>query len=352
LNVACRHFGACGGCAWQGLPSDAYLARKRKLISDALVRHGIPETSLREIVSVPPRSRRRATLKVQKLAGEAHIGFHAQRSHELVDIRECHVLTSGLFRLVEQLRAPFSDLLREGETADLYMVEADNGFDLSISWKRKTTPQLTAQIAAIAPKLSLVRVTAGEELLYTSAAPELTFGKARVKVPPNAFLQPTREGESLLQARAAEAVGNAKRIADLFAGCGTFTFPLAERAQIHAVDTDDSMLTALAAAARGTSGLKPITIEARDLFKRPLTPAELASFDAVVLDPPRAGAPAQARNLPQSPLRRIAYISCDAASFARDARVLIDGGFKLDWIVGVDQFLWSAHIELAAAFAR
>ena len=352
MNAICRHFGACGGCAWQDLSPTAYAEHKRALILDALARQGLPETALREIVSVPPQSRRRASLKLQNLAEQARIGFHAPRSHELVDITECHVLTPGLFKLAQGLRALFSKLLHEGETAELYVVEAENGFDLAISTKRKAAPEVTAQFATAAPKLNVIRVTSGDSLLYESAAPEVTFGKARVQLPPNAFLQPTREGEGILQAHAAEAVGKAKRIADLFSGCGTFTLPLAERAQVHAVDADAAMLGALAGAARRTSGLKPVTTEARDLFKRPLISAELARFDAVVLDPPRAGAHAQATMLSKSKVQRIAYISCDPASFARDARVLIDGGFKLNWIVGVDQFLWSAHIELAASFSR
>jgi 23S rRNA (uracil1939-C5)-methyltransferase len=352
LNAICRHFGTCGGCAWQDLSSEAYLARKRELIARALARHRIPETSLREIISVPPRSRRRATLKVQKLAGETHIGFHAPRSHELVDIHECHVLTPGLFQLAQRLRGLCSELLRENESADLYIAEADNGFDLSISWNRKVTPELRARIAALAPKLNPIRITSGQQLLFETAVPEVTFGKARVQLPPKAFLQPTRDGERVLQAHAAEAVGKAKRIADLFSGCGTFSLPLAQCARIHAVDADREMLAALATGTRQTSGMKPVTTEARDLFKLPLTLVELARFDAVVLDPPRDGAIAQAAKLAKSVVPRIAYISCDSESFARDARVLIDGGFRLNWIVGVDQFLWSAHMELAAAFSR
>jgi 23S rRNA (uracil1939-C5)-methyltransferase len=270
----------------------------------------------------------------------------------LIDIHECHVLTPGLFQLGQRLRDLFSKLLHVGNAAELYTVETENGFDLAISWKRRTTPQSTEQIARMAPKLNLVRVTNGAELVYESAAPVVTFGQALIELPPGAFLQPTREGEQILQARAIEAVGNAKRIADLFSGCGTFSLPLAARAHLHCVDADAQMLSALAGAARRTPGTKPVSTEIRDLFKHPLTPAELVGFDAVVLDPPRAGASAQATKLSQSPVRRIAYISCNAASFARDARVLIDGGFRLDWIVGVDQFLWSAHIELAAAFSR
>lgn len=352
MNAVCRHFGACGGCAWQDLSSEAYLARKRRLISESLARYGISDTLLRHVVTLPPRSRRRATLKAQKRAGKTSIGFHALRSHALVHLDECYVLTPGLFHFAEQLRAPFSGLLREGEMADLYMAEAQNGFDVSISPKRNPTPELTAGIAAIAPKLNLLRATSGEALLFESATPEVTFGRASVKVPPNAFLQPSCEGEVALQAHVIEAAGTARRVADLFSGCGTFSLLLAECAQVHAVDADPPMLAALAGAARQTSGLKPVTTEARDLFKHPLGAAELARFDAVVLDPPRAGALAQATKLSQSSVQRIAYVSCDAQSFARDARVLIDGGFQLDWIVGVDQFIWSAHIELAAAFTR
>ena len=352
MNAICRHFGACGGCAWQDISPENYAERKRRLIGDALVRHGIRETSLREIISVPPQSRRRATLKAQTLGGETRIGFHASRSHALIDISECHVLTPGLFRLAQNLRGFFANVMREGETADLHVVETKNGFDLAISCKHKVTREFISRIATVAPSLDLVRVTSGNALLYQSAVPEITFGEARVQLPPNAFLQPTREGEAILQAYAVDAIGKAKRIADIFSGCGTFTLPLAERTQVHAVDADAPMLAALAGAARRTSGLKPVTTETRDLFKLPLTPAELARFDAVVLDPPRAGARAQATMLAKSVVPRIAYISCDPASFARDAQVLIDGGFALNWIVGVDQFLWSAHIELAAAFSR
>jgi 23S rRNA (uracil1939-C5)-methyltransferase len=352
LNAVCRHFGACGGCALQDLAPETYLQQKRALIVAALARQGIFDPPLREITPVPPRSRRRATLKIEKKNGEIRIGFHAPRSHELIDIQECHVLTPALFTAARGIARMLSPLLREGEAADIYMVEAENGIDIALLWKRRATPDLSAAIAAAAPALNIVRVTNGHDLLFQTAAPEVCLGKAIVKIPPQAFLQPTREGEITLQECVGGAVGKAKRIADLFSGCGTFSLPLAERARVYAVDADAPMLNALAAAARVTSGLKPITIERRDLLALPLSAAELKPFDAAVLDPPRAGALAQAKQLVKSGIRRIAYVSCDAASFARDARVLLDGGYRLDWIVGVDQFLWSAHIELAAAFSR
>ena len=304
------------------------------------------------MVSVPPHSRRRATLNLRNGGGHACIGFYASRSHELIDVHECHVLRPGLFRLAQGLRELLGPVLGSGNSANLYMLEADNGFDLAIEATLSRGAELSGRVASAVAKLGLLRVTADSDLLYQSGAPEVSFGKARVVLPPNAFLQPTREGEALLQARVAEAMGKAKRIADLFSGCGTFSLPLAERARIHAVDTERPMLEALARATRSTPGLKPVTTESRDLFKRPLAPAELNRFDAVVLDPPRAGALAQVKQLSRSTISRIAYVSCDAASFARDMRILIDGGFRLDGIVGVDQFLWSAHIELAAAFSR
>jgi 23S rRNA (uracil1939-C5)-methyltransferase len=178
------------------------------------------------------------------------------------------------------------------------------------------------------------------------------FGKAAVKLPPDVFLQPTRDGEAVLQSQVLAGVGGAKTIADLFAGCGTFALPLAVQARVHAVEQDGTMLAALAAAAKATQGLKPLTIEKRDLFNRPLAGPELAKFDAVVLDPPRAGAIAQAKALAASTAGRAVYVSCNAVSFARDARVLVDGGFRMGAIVPVDQFLWSSHIELVTTFER
>jgi 23S rRNA (uracil1939-C5)-methyltransferase len=352
LTAACRHFGACGGCALQDLAPDSYLVAKRNLVLDALTRLGISDPPMREIVTVPPRTRRRATLKLLKENREARIGFHAARSHDLIDIEECFVLTPGLFQLAQGVRQMLSPLMQENEGAKLYMLEADNGFDLSIAWRRRVTPETTARIAAVAPSLNLIRVTAGAELVYQSAAPEIRFGDSCVKPPANGFLQPTREGEAALQARVLEAVGKARKVVDLFCGCGTFALPLGRHAQVHAIDADAVLLGALADAARKTPGLKPVSTETRNLFRSPLTRPELKRFDAVVLDPPRAGALAQVKQLSSSRISRIAYVSCDAASFARDARVLIDGGFRLDWLVGVDQFLWSAHIEIAAVFSR
>jgi len=352
LNPVCRHFGTCGGCSLQDLSPDAYRDFKRALIVDALSRHGLDPSALKDIVAVPPHSRRRATFKVEKRAGETHLGFHAARSHDIVDLRECLVLTHELFACAQGLRDMMNAILRDGDKTDIYVLQAANGFDVAIDWKRSATPSIIAAVAPFARKLGLIRVTAGRDLITESAVPEIAIGKARLNPPPNAFLQPTREGEAALQGAVLDIVGKSKTAVDLFSGCGTFALVLAKRMRTHAVDSDTSMLEALASAARAAAALKPLTTERRDLFKLPLAPDELSRFEAVVLDPPRAGALAQATQLAKSRIKRIAYVSCDAASFARDARVLVDGGFRLAEILGVDQFLWSAHVELAAAFTR
>jgi 23S rRNA (uracil1939-C5)-methyltransferase len=213
-------------------------------------------------------------------------------------------------------------------------------------------PAVASAFAKSAPETGIIRVSWNGALAFESAAPTVRFGTADVKLPQYPFLQPTEEGETVLLRAVLAATKGAKTIADLFSGCGTFALPLAAYARVHAVEKDDAMLAALLAAARATPGLKPITVTRRDLFKVPLNAAELGQFDAVTLDPPRAGAQAQATQLAKSKVARIAYVSCNAESFARDARILVDGGYAMGTVTPVDQFLWSEHIELVADFAR
>jgi len=347
----CRHFGTCGGCAYQDMPPDAYRALKRDAVIAALERHGFADPDVADIVCVPPRTRRRAVFKVKK-NGATEIGFHAARSHAIVDMHECLVLTPRLFAAVAGLRATMHAILRANEACELHATETDTGLDLAIEWRRKLLPDAAAQFAPWAERLSIARIAAGNEIVLQREVPRVRLGPADVSLPPQAFLQPTREGESELQSQVLRILAGARRIADLFAGCGTFTLPLARSAAVHAVDADRPMLAALAAAARATPGLKPVTTAVRDLFKRPLVPAELAPFDAVLLDPPRAGAQAQSAQIAKSKLSRIAYVSCNPQSFARDARILADAGFALGTVTPVDQFLWSSHIELVAGFTR
>ena len=351
-STLCRHFGTCGGCTYQDIPDDAYRALKKASVVDALSRQGFAEPALDDIVEVAPGTRRRATFKAAKNDGVVCLGFHVASSHDIVDMQECRVITPSLFALVAGLRAMMADLLDDGQKAELFVTETQNGADVAIRWSRSVNTALTATAARWAQRLKLARLSANGELLIELATPVVTFGKAKVTLPFDAFLQPTLEGEAALQARVLAGTKGAKAIVDLFAGAGTFALTLAQGARVHAVEAERPALDALAAAVRTTAGLKPVTVEKRDLFKVPLGPIELAKFDAVVLDPPRVGANTQAKELAKSKIRRIVYVSCNPQSFARDARTLVDGGYGMGTITPVDQFLWSSHIELVAAFTR
>jgi 23S rRNA (uracil1939-C5)-methyltransferase len=315
------------------------------------MRHGI-DTAMEEIVEVPPSTRRRATLKARKSESGVALGFHAAGTHDITDMHECLVLTPRLVALVPRLRVMLEALLSAGEFAELRLADTDGGVDLSLRWQKTNDAATLAELARWAAKLGLARIARHGETLIERARPSVRLGKAEVFLPSEGFLQPTREGEAALQAFVLDALAGAKTIADLFCGCGTFALPLAERSRVHAVDLDAAMLDALADAARRTSGLKPVTTEKRNLFRRPLGETELVNFDAVSLDPPRAGALAQVHRLASSKVTRAAYVSCNADSFARDARILIDGGYRLTRVQPVDQFLWSDHIELVASFER
>ncbi len=348
----CAHFGVCGGCTLQTLSPDDYRSRKRDAIVAALARAGLNDVTVEAPLLVPERTRRRAVFKVGKEKGQVVVGFHAARSHAIVDMRECLVLTPALLALTDDLRRALSPILSEGEKAEIHATQTDSGLDIAFRSPRKLTPALTASIAQAFAKSDIARIAFNGDVLFEQRIPQIAFDGIAVGLPPHAFLQSTKEGEAVLQARVLALTEGAKQIADLFAGLGTFSLPLARRSKVHAVEQDSQALAALADAARKAKGLKPITTERRDLFKLPLTRLELARFDAVVLDPPRAGAEAQVKSLAASKIKRIAYVSCDAASFARDAAILVKAGFHAGPVLPVDQFLYSDHIELVGSFVR
>ncbi len=303
-------------------------------------------------VIVPPRSRRRAAFKIKSLADGLHIGFHAAKSHTVIDMHHCDVLTPGLFALVAGLRQKLEPLFGVGEMAELHVTESDTGFDCALRWRSSLPPALAAALSTNLADLGIARLTMAGERVFETAVPRVTLGGVSVMLPPGPFLQSTAQGEAALQAQVLKITGKAKTVCDLFAGLGTFALPLAKKARVHAVEQDAAALEALAAAVRGATGLKPITTERRDLFKLPLTVVELNPYDAVVLDPPRAGAEAQVRALAKSRVPVIAYVSCDAATFARDAALLAAGGYRPGPVSPIDQFLWSSHIELVGSFKR
>lgn len=332
------------------MPTGAYAASRRAMVEDALAGAGVAAT-VRAPVIVPRKSRRRAVFKIKRRGADVAIGFHAARAHTIVDMRQCEVLTPRLFALAGALRAPLAGVLKDGEACELHVTQTATGFDCIMRWQRKGSAQLVAQLAKALGGLGIARLMLNGQLVFETAVPTVQLGGVPVGLPPGAFLQASAEGEAALVARVLELLPRARKVADLFAGCGTFSLALARKAKVHAVEQNGAALAALALGARAP-GLKPVTTEVRDLFALPLGGPELTTFDAVVLDPPRAGARQQVAMLAASPVPVIVYVSCDPASFARDAALLVRGGYAMGPVLPVDQFLWSSHIELVAGFTR
>ncbi len=353
VAAPCRHFRRCGGCALQHA-SDAYLAAwKRDIVISALAARGL-ETEVAETITSLARSRRRATFSVRRTKKGATVGFHARRAGEIVAIEDCPLIAPKLLDAIPALEALARiGASRKGELKCAATV-TEAGLDVSVEGG-KTPEAGDAQrmgLAEIAEAHDLARLIWGGEPVAVLRPPAIRMGRAIVHPPPGAFLQATAEGEGALARLTREGVASAARVADLFSGCGTFSLPLSEAAEVLAVEGDAELTGALQAAQRGAEGLKRVTVETRDLFRRPLMAAELAKFDAVVFDPPRAGAEAQARELAKSTVRRVVGVSCDPATFACDAAILVAGGYRLERVTPVDQFRWSGHVELVGIFSR
>jgi 23S rRNA (uracil1939-C5)-methyltransferase len=346
----CAHFGRCGGCALQHVAQPAYLAWKRDLVVTALKQRGFADVPVEAIHAVAPGTRRRASFKAQVIGGAVSVGFYEAGSRVLVDLSECPILVPELARLIQRLRNHLTKILRPNETAELLATATDSGIDLTLSLKRKRDIDVLMALSGMASSLGLARLTWNGEDVAIAEAPTLRVGRFTVRLPPGAFLQPTKEGERTLQRLVVAEAAGARHVADLFAGCGTLALAVAESQTVHAVDSLASHIDALMAA--GKAGRGRVSGETRDLFRRPLLVTELERFDAVVLDPPRPGAAAQAKALAQSRVPKVLYVSCSASSFARDARTLVEGGYRLERVVPIDQFLWSPHVELFAQFTR
>jgi len=347
----CQHFGACGGCTLQHA-SDSFLAAwKTEIIERALAAQGL-ETDFRPVDTSPPASRRRATFSARRTKKTTQIGFHKRGSGEIFALKECPLLMPAILESLPACHALTGiGTSRKGEIK-ISVTQSAAGPDIDVREAKELDGPLRARLATLAAEFNLARLTWNGEQIADRKRPVQPMGKAEVLPPAGAFLQATPQGQAALVAAMQEAVTGAKRVVDLFAGCGTFALPLAERAEVHAVEGIPEMLKALDAGWRFSSGLKTVSTEARDLFTRPLLPLELRKFDAVVIDPPRAGAKAQMAQIVASDIRLVGAVSCNPVSFARDAKILTDGGFTLDWVKPVDQFRWSGHVELAAKFSR
>lgn len=351
VKPPCRHFKSCGGCAMQHA-SDSFVADwKKSIVERAMTARGLP-FPFRSLHTSPPQSRRRARLSGRRTKKGAMVGFHGKASDALIDIPDCQLV-------LPSIRAGFSALQALTEVAasrksevNLTVTDSLGGLDVLVETDKDITGPLRVELAGLAETHDLARLAWNDDVVVTRKAPEQAFGAAKVAPPAGAFLQATREGEAALTRAVLDAAKGAKRIVDLFSGAGTFSLPLAQHAEVHAVEGSEDMLSTLDRGWRFATGLKAVTTETRDLFRRPLEPDELNRFDVAVLDPPRAGAEAQIATLAASNLKVIVMVSCNPVTFARDSEHLIKAGYQIEWIDIVDQFRWSPHVELAARFTK
>ncbi len=350
IAPVCPHFGVCGGCVVQCWRQEQYLAWKRALVEAALSRESV-RAPVDEIVDAHGEGRRRAVLHARHFGQTLSVGFAGRRSHTIVPIDRCPILAPSLAHAIPVAWKIAESLEAVSKPLDIQFTASEAGLDVDIRGSGPLFPETIAKLAAIAAEQRLARITRHGESVSQLAEPAINVGKARVILPPGSFLQATEAGEAALAELVLEAAGKVREIVDLFCGLGTFSLRLAEHAKIFAVDSDGAAIAALSRAARAP-GLKPVETVTRDLFRRPLTVPELKEFGTVVLDPPRQGAEAQARELAKSKMPRIVYVSCNPASFARDARILSDAGLKLSRVTPVDQFRYSPHVELVGVFDR
>jgi 23S rRNA (uracil1939-C5)-methyltransferase len=348
----CTYFGNCGGCAIQHWEPDAYHAWKRQIVVDTLAHAGI-ECEVDGLVDAHGAGRRRITLHARRGSdGELRTGFAAANSHAIVAIRDCPILDPALQGALDAARALAEIVKPAGKPLDIQVTAASGGLDVDIRGSGPLPAAMIATLSEAAERHRLARLTRHGELVLMRTPPMIAIGTAQVILPPGSFLQATAAGEEALAALVAGHCRRAKHIADLFCGVGPFALRMAAKSRIAAFDSDPGAVTAMQKAATSTSGLKPVKAETRDLFRRPLMPQELREYDAVVFDPPRQGAQAQVRQLALSKIPVVVAVSCNVATFARDARILIDGGYRIESVTPVDQFRHTPHVELVARFMR
>ena len=348
----CRHFPECGGCQLQHVDDEAYGRFVVDRIASALAAQGLQPPEFRPPHLSPPNTRRRASLRAEQRGGQVLLGFNAEASHRIVDLRECHILRPELFALVAPLRGLLGRLLTARGRAEVRLTWCDQGADLLLQGAAPEGLEAAEAVTAFAQAHRLARLAVddgdGPQTLWEPEPATVTLGGIPVPLPHGAFLQATAEGEAALVAAVRDAVGSANAIADLFAGLGTFALALEGR--VLAVEGARDAALALKSAAQRAG--RPVFVDHRDLYRRPLDAKDLARFDAVVIDPPRAGAKEQTALLAASPVPAIASVSCNPATFARDAKMLVDGGYRMAWVRPVGQFRWSTHVELVGAFVR
>jgi 23S rRNA (uracil1939-C5)-methyltransferase len=347
----CPNFTRCGTCALEHMARPAYLDWKRAQVAAAFEQRGI-DVEVEPTVALAAGNRRRAIFSAIRAAKGTILGFHARGSREIVPVTECAVLAPAIVAALPLLNRIAGVALPRWKEARVTVLAADNGLDVAISGAGKPTREMLDRLGGFGAEPALARLTIDGTEVLRARQPELAAGPAMLLPTPGGFTQAAKGAEEALAAAVTAHVSGAHAVADLFAGIGTFTFRLAASAPVTAVEGDTALVAAIEQAAKRARGLKKVTARRRDLFANPLAPAELDGFDAVVFDPPAAGAKAQAEMLAKSGVAKVAAVSCNPATLARDARILIDGGYRLTRVLPVDQFLFSAEIEAVATFVR
>jgi 23S rRNA (uracil1939-C5)-methyltransferase len=350
VTAFCQHFGICGGCAIQHWESERYRAWKRDIVVETLAQAKL-DCEVYQLIDAHGLGRRRITLHARMGTHDVlKVGFAAASSHDIIPVDRCPILAPGLSGALDAGWAIAEPLISIGKPLDIQITATDNGLDVDVRGSGPLPAATIAMLSRVAEQHRLARLTRHGELVLMRTPPTIAIGTAQVILPPASFLQATVAGEEALAALVSGHCRRAKHIADLFCGVGPFALRLAAKSRIAAFDSDAGAVTALQKAATSTSGLKPIKAEARDLFRRPLMPQELRDYDTVVFDPPRQGAQAQAQQLAASKIPVVVAVSCNVATFARDARILIDGGYRIEGVTPVDQFRHTPHVELVARF--
>lgn len=351
VKAPCSHFKTCGGCATQHISGDFLADWKQSIVATALKRQGI-EATFRPTQTSPANSRRRAVFTGRRTKTGAMLGFHARSSEQLVMIEHCSLIHADILAGFDGLKALVKLATTRKGTVRLSVSTSLGGLDVDLTDAKPMDTTTLQEVVKITHDHGFARVFWNGDIVLERQPAQQDFGGGLVTPPNGAFLQATAEGEAALLRAINEIVGKSKSVVDLFAGCGTFSIPLAKNAEVLAVESSKPMLDALDKGWRQAIGLKRLKTLTRDLFRNPLQPDELKAFDAIVMDPPRAGAKEQARQIADCKVKTLAFVSCNPATFARDARTLIDGGYTLEWVQVVDQFLWSSHCELVAKFTR
>ncbi|MGO4133930.1 class I SAM-dependent RNA methyltransferase [Rhizobium brockwellii] len=354
----CRHFGpdgvngTCGGCTLQHMADAPYRAFKRQLVIDALKSKGLT-SEVGEIVPARPGERRRVVFAARKTEKDMLVGFNQAESHHIVAIEECPISSAGIIARLPAIRAIAASLATSAEPFRVAVLETLSGLDISVDEVKKLSDSQRRKAIETALSLrGIARVSLNGEILVEPSKPMVEFGGVRVSPPPGGFTQATKPAEEAMAELVIAHAGKAKRIADLFAGSGTFSLRLARIGRVHAVEAEAKALAALDHAARNTQGLKPVTVEKRDLFRRPLMTQEFKPYDAVVFDPPRAGAEFQCQELARSAVKKIVAVSCNPLTLARDLAILVEGGYRIAQVTPIDQFLWTSHVEVVATLEK